>query len=117
MTPTHQRQPDDLGVRFKEDIEMLDGPVVCAEDQPPLKLDGKADKDKKFFFFKKKKKVRHAILICYMKSLHKIIQFTAMICWNMYTKKNISLSTYKSTMGGGVIFCYLILFSNSFSSH
>ena len=66
------RQGEEFGVRFKEDIEMLDGPVVCADDQPPLKPGEKEKegKEKKFFFFKKKKKVRDTsesrlqIIIC-----------------------------------------------------
>ena len=45
------------GVTFKDDIEIDDGPVVCADDEPPIKPE-KAEKERRFFpFFKKKKKV------------------------------------------------------------
>ncbi|PVD28549.1 hypothetical protein C0Q70_11137 [Pomacea canaliculata] len=44
------------GVVFKDEIENDDGPVVCADDEPPLKPE-KQEKDRRFFpFFKKKKK-------------------------------------------------------------
>lgn len=54
---TGPRVRDPPAVTFKDDIEIDDGPVVCADDEPQLKSD-KQEKDKGFFaFFKKKKKV------------------------------------------------------------
>ncbi|GFO01697.1 ankyrin repeat domain-containing protein 6 [Plakobranchus ocellatus] len=49
-------------VTFKDEIELVDGPMVCADDQPPLKQEPpntRPEKEKKagfFFSFKKKKK-------------------------------------------------------------
>nr|KAG5704980.1 hypothetical protein BaRGS_022822 [Batillaria attramentaria] len=53
---TGPRQREIPGVTFKDDIELVDGPVVCADDEPPLKPE-KQEKERRFFpFFKKKKK-------------------------------------------------------------
>ncbi|GFR59259.1 ankyrin repeat domain-containing protein 6 [Elysia marginata] len=51
------------GVTFKDEIEMVDGPVVCPDNQPPIKKEQpsstRPEKEKKagfFFSFKRKKK-------------------------------------------------------------
>ncbi|KAK7494529.1 hypothetical protein BaRGS_00014182, partial [Batillaria attramentaria] len=58
---TGPRQREIPGVTFKDDIELVDGPVVCADDEPPLKPE-KQEKERRFFpFFKKKKKEKEKV--------------------------------------------------------
>lgn len=60
---------------FKDEIENDDGPVVCADDEPPLKPE-KQEKDRRFFpFFKKKKKV--GLYVCDIE----VFYFSSSVCY------------------------------------
>ncbi|KAK6171520.1 hypothetical protein SNE40_019694 [Patella caerulea] len=57
-TPRHtsrEREQIPGQVAFKDEIEMIDGPIVVPEDHPPIKTE-KPEEKKRFFFFKRKKK-------------------------------------------------------------